>query len=316
MNLVPTSTGAAKADRPRAPELDGKLNGIAVRAPGDHRLGGRPGLRGLARDDQGGDQRGLRREGRLRGARGHPQVQRGPDRVHRHRQVALLVDLRRPAHDGDRRQAREGRGLVRQRVGLLEPRGRPGPARPRWGAGCLAARSSASAPSATWSWRRASACSSAWTSTCRSTAAGSPTTPHPRGAAHHRAAARAGARASSCARTSAGPRAATRDLARARVGAARRADRRAGAPGAGGDRPGGAARGRPARPRRRAGAREHALGARRDRERPRARGGAGRRSPTPTSTTRSARRTARMRRPSGWPSTCARRWPACCSSAR
>ena len=33
VNLVPTSTGAAKAVGLVLPELDGKLNGIAVRAP-------------------------------------------------------------------------------------------------------------------------------------------------------------------------------------------------------------------------------------------------------------------------------------------
>ena len=33
VNLVPTSTGAAKAIGLVVPELDGKLNGIAVRAP-------------------------------------------------------------------------------------------------------------------------------------------------------------------------------------------------------------------------------------------------------------------------------------------
>ncbi len=33
INLVPTSTGAAKAIGLVVPELDGKLNGIAIRAP-------------------------------------------------------------------------------------------------------------------------------------------------------------------------------------------------------------------------------------------------------------------------------------------
>ena len=65
-----------------------------------------------------------------------------------------------------------------------------------------------------------------------------------------------------------------------------------------------------------AGAREHALGARRDEERPGARARAGRRSPTPTSTTRSAPPTARMPSTVGRGGAPARPWRACCWSAR
>ena len=137
INLVPTSTGAAKAVGLVLPELNGKLNGISVRAPVP--TGSVVDLvgRGLALDDRRRDQRGVLRQGRHRGARGHPPLQRGSARLHRHRALALLVDLRRPADDGDRREAREGRRVVRQRVGLLEPRRRPRPARPRRCAGCL-----------------------------------------------------------------------------------------------------------------------------------------------------------------------------------
>ncbi len=80
-NLVPTSTGAAKAIGLVVPELDGKLNGIAVRAPV---------ITGSVvdlvcevsrRDERGGGQRRVRRAGRQRPLRGHPPVQRGPDRL-------------------------------------------------------------------------------------------------------------------------------------------------------------------------------------------------------------------------------------------
>ena len=175
VNLVPTSTGAAKAIGLVIPELDGKLNGIAVRAPVT--TGSVVDLVcEVSRDDErGGGQRGVRRARPTPGAlEGILQYTRGPDRLDRHRQVAVLVDLRRAADDGDRREAREGRLLVRQRVGLLEPRGRPGAAGPRGGAGCL--RPATPRPALGKRTvrdlerrRRGSACSRAWTSTCRST---------------------------------------------------------------------------------------------------------------------------------------------------
>ena len=131
VNLIPTTTGAAKAVGLVLPELNGKLNGLAVRAPvitgsvvdlvftpvpAD-----RPG-RGGQRGDQGGG-RGP--------AEGDPQLHRGRDRLHRHRRRPALLDLRRRPDDGDRRrQADQGGLLVRQRVGLLQPlrrAGRQGP---------------------------------------------------------------------------------------------------------------------------------------------------------------------------------------------
>ena len=61
----PTSTGAAKAIGLVMPELDGKLNGIAVRAPCP-RLGGGPRVPRLPGRDRRGGQRGGRRDGRQR----------------------------------------------------------------------------------------------------------------------------------------------------------------------------------------------------------------------------------------------------------
>ena len=110
------------------PELDGKLNGIAVRAPV---------ITGSVVDLVCEVRRTTTAEeinaafaekadtGRFEGILKYtedPIV--STDIVG----VVVLVGLRRAADDGDRRAAREGRGLVRQRVGLLEPRGRPGAA--------------------------------------------------------------------------------------------------------------------------------------------------------------------------------------------
>ena len=130
VNLIPTTTGAAKAVGLVLPELNGKLNGFSVRAPV---------ITGSVVDlvftpsqpDRPGRGQRRRQGGRRGPAEGHPRLHRGPDRLHRHRRRPALLDLRRRPDDGDRRrQADQGGLLVRQRVGLLEPlrrAGRQGP---------------------------------------------------------------------------------------------------------------------------------------------------------------------------------------------
>ncbi len=126
LNIVPTSTGAAKAIGLVLPELKGKLDGFALRVPiptgsaTDLTVEARPG------NHRRGGQR--RAQGRRRGAaEGHPGLHRGPDRLLRHRHRPGLLHLRRGPDQGDR-QPGQGRRLVRQRVGLLQPPGRPGQA--------------------------------------------------------------------------------------------------------------------------------------------------------------------------------------------
>ena len=103
INLVPTSTGAAKAigpRHPRAPRPPARLRRAGPAADGVAR---RPHGRARARDVRAGGQRRDARARRPAGStQGHPRLQRGPARLHRHRQVALLVDLRRRAHDRHR----------------------------------------------------------------------------------------------------------------------------------------------------------------------------------------------------------------------
>ena len=53
INLVPTSTGAAKAVALVLPELKGKLDGYAMRAPRSHRVRNRPDLHCLPRNHRG-----------------------------------------------------------------------------------------------------------------------------------------------------------------------------------------------------------------------------------------------------------------------
>ena len=60
-NIIPTTTGAAKATALVLPELKGKLDGMAMRVPVAGRLGDRPGGRAEPRGDQGRGQRRVRR---------------------------------------------------------------------------------------------------------------------------------------------------------------------------------------------------------------------------------------------------------------
>ena len=123
LNIVPTSTGAAKAIGLVLPELKGKLDGFALRVPIADRLGHRPHLRGgPGHHRRGGQRRG--QEGRRRTAQGRPRLHRGPDRLQGHRVRPRVLHLRRRPHQGDR-QPGQGHRLVRQRVGLLQPPRRP-----------------------------------------------------------------------------------------------------------------------------------------------------------------------------------------------
>ena len=75
-NLIPASTGAAKAISLVIPELAGKLNGFAIRAPDTYGFSRRPHLRGRPRRDPGRDQRRRQGQGRHRCACRHPAVHR------------------------------------------------------------------------------------------------------------------------------------------------------------------------------------------------------------------------------------------------
>ena len=68
-NIIPTTTGAAKAIALVIPELKGKLDGFAMRVPVPDRLGHRPHRRARPRDHQGRGQRRVQEGGRRRAAR-------------------------------------------------------------------------------------------------------------------------------------------------------------------------------------------------------------------------------------------------------
>ena len=84
LNLIPTTTGAAKAVGLVLPELNGKLNGLAMRAP--VATGSVVDLVFTTPEPverRAGQRRGQGRRGGP--AAGHPRLHRGPDRLHRHR---------------------------------------------------------------------------------------------------------------------------------------------------------------------------------------------------------------------------------------
>ena len=93
INLVPTSTGAAKAVALVLPELKGKLDGYAMRAP-PHRVRNRPDLHRLPRNHRGRSQRDPEEGRHGRPAQGHSGLLRGTPRVLRHR------DRPAPLHRG------------------------------------------------------------------------------------------------------------------------------------------------------------------------------------------------------------------------
>ena len=136
-NIIPTTTGAARAVGKVLPRLKGKLDGMAIRVPVPDGsvvdLSCRLAKKALRR----GRQRG--REGRCRrAAEAHRGVQRGAARFHGHHRQPAFVHLRRPFDPHRRRRLAEGPGLVRQRVGLLEPR--RGPHRPAGRAGLISSK--------------------------------------------------------------------------------------------------------------------------------------------------------------------------------
>ena len=94
INIVPTSTGAAKAIGLVMPELVGKLDGFALRVPVP--TGSITDLTVTASRPVTVDEvKAAYKAGRRGPAEGHPEVHRRRDRLQRHRRRPALLDLRR-----------------------------------------------------------------------------------------------------------------------------------------------------------------------------------------------------------------------------
>ena len=130
INMVPASTGAAKAIGLVIPELNGKLHGFAVRAPVP--TGSVVDLTIVAERDDDASRRSTRRS-RPRpraAAERHPRATPTTDRLRGHRQgPALARSSTAQLTAVIAGQPGQGRRLVRQRVGLLEPRASTSPRR-------------------------------------------------------------------------------------------------------------------------------------------------------------------------------------------
>ena len=123
-NIIPTTTGAARAVGKVLPELKGRLDGIASRVPVPD--GSVVDLFvELEREATEGRRECRDARGRGRPAEGHPAVHRGAGGVLGHHRQPALLDLRCRLHPRARRTLPEVPQLVRQRVGLLAARLRP-----------------------------------------------------------------------------------------------------------------------------------------------------------------------------------------------
>ena len=120
-NIIPTSTGAAKAIALVLPELKGKLHGYALRVP--VRTGSVTDLTVELAKTVTVDEVNAAFKAAVRAARWRRTSTYTEDPIvsSRHRRPPGLVHLRLAADHGARRQPGQGRRLVRQRVGLLQP---------------------------------------------------------------------------------------------------------------------------------------------------------------------------------------------------
>ena len=121
-NIIPTSTGAAQAVAKVIPSLKGKFTGWSLRVPTP--TVSVVDFTAILNKDTDTDtmRAALSRRGRTEG---HPRLQRRPARLDGFQGQPALLHRRSRIHDRTGRQARQDCLVVRQRMGLLQPRRRP-----------------------------------------------------------------------------------------------------------------------------------------------------------------------------------------------
>ena len=123
LSIIPTTTGAARAVALVIPELEGKLDGFALRVPTPD--GSATDLVAELKTEVTAEEVNAAMKAAAEGPmKGILAVPGRPHRQHRHRRQQPLLDLRPGAHHGQG-QAGQGHLVVRQRVGLLVPPRRP-----------------------------------------------------------------------------------------------------------------------------------------------------------------------------------------------
>ena len=144
-NLVPTSTGAARATTRAVPELAGRFDGVAVRAPIP--VGSIADIVFVANRPTtvAGGQRRVPAGGGIRAYQGHPRCFGGSAGLRGHRRRPTRRGRRPGSDPGRGRHAGQGDGLVRQRMGLHPPDDPRGPQHPRRGCGLMPPRRTAEA---------------------------------------------------------------------------------------------------------------------------------------------------------------------------
>ena len=124
LNIIPTTTGAAKAIGLVLPELKGKLDGASIRVPTpnvslvDFKFVAK---RATTVEEVNNAIKAAAKSDRLAE---HPHLDQGAAGLLRPQPRPALGDLRHRPDQGHRRHVRARRRLVRQRVGLLQPHGR------------------------------------------------------------------------------------------------------------------------------------------------------------------------------------------------
>ena len=120
MSMIPTSTGAAKALHLVLPQLKGKMDGLAIRVPTPN-----VSLVDLTveteKDCDVASVNAAFRKAANGPMKGILHYSEDSDRLDRPERRRSFCHGRCPAHDGHRQTARQGDGLVRQRMGLFMP---------------------------------------------------------------------------------------------------------------------------------------------------------------------------------------------------
>ena len=120
VSIIPSSTGAAKAIGEVLPALKGKLNGGAFRVPTPD--GSVTDFTAILEKEATVDSinAAFKKAASDRELQRRARIQRRAARLARHRGQPALLHFRQQTDDGARREIREGRRLVRQRMGLQQ----------------------------------------------------------------------------------------------------------------------------------------------------------------------------------------------------